>query len=98
MAKNYPTEMEVLTFRVAKSFKSISENFTKMEKRLEKYETLFQKVIGFEERMCSLEKVKGFEERQNMDSFHDLHFHNTQYLINEIENLKLKQIKNNMNM
>ena len=29
-----------------------------------------------------------------MDKFHDIHFHNTQYLINEIENLKLQQIKN----
>ena len=40
------------------------------------------------------QKVKSFDERKNMDNFHDLHFNNTQYLINEIESLKIRQIKN----
>ena len=41
MAKESPTEMEVLNYKVAKSFKAISENFTKLEKRLETIEEFF---------------------------------------------------------
>ena len=45
-----------------------------------------------------VDTVKLMEERilkiENQDSFHNIHFHNTQYLINEIELLKVNSLEN----